>query len=151
MAWLLLALGALLAGCVERRMLIRSEPPGAPVWVDEEYAGVTPLEYGFSFYGYRGVRVGPIRDENEKVKYLERETVVQIKAPWYETFPIDFFFEVLYPGRMTDVHVLPVFLLQDVAEVPPAAGQPSVEALRQRAKEFRDTATYSIPEASPPQ
>jgi hypothetical protein len=76
---------------------------------------------------------------------------VQIKAPWYETFPIDFFFEVLYPGRMTDVHVLPVFLLQDVAEVPPAAGQPSVEALRQRAKEFRDTATYSIPEASPPQ
>ncbi len=24
------------AGCVERMMFIRSDPPGAPVWVDEQ-------------------------------------------------------------------------------------------------------------------
>ena len=52
-------------GCVERKMYIRSEPGGAPVWLDETYAGVTPLEHPFVHYGVRRVRVGPLRDEQQ--------------------------------------------------------------------------------------
>lgn len=145
----LLSVAALCAavGCVERTLLIRSEPAGAPVWVDEQYVGETPFEYPFAHYGVRRLRVGPLRDENDKLAFEEVEREALVEAPWYETFPLDFFAEVLYPGTLRDEHLLPVF------ELPPAAaerhGEERVQEVREQAGQFRERALRTIPEASP--
>ncbi|MFO8007921.1 MAG: PEGA domain-containing protein [Candidatus Brocadiia bacterium] len=132
--------------CVERTMLIRSDPSGAPVWVDEQHVGATPVEHEFVHYGWRRVRVGPIRDAQDKVRYREQQRVVQVEAPWYEAFPLDFFFEVIYPFRLTDAHEIATF------ELPP--GRPGdqqyteqdTEQLLERAEQFRREALTPVPE-----
>jgi hypothetical protein len=136
-------------GCVERKMLIRSDPPGAPVWIDERYAGETPLDRSFNFYGERRIRVGPIRDKNDKITYREVERVVKVEAPGYETFPIDFFYEVLNPVTMKDVHEFPLFRLPKASEVPQQPSAAQVEDIRREATEFRDKALRTIPEEAP--
>ncbi len=144
---LLASLAALaLWGCVERKMLIRSEPPGAPVYVDEQYVGETPLDHPFAHYGVRRIRVGPLRDAADRLSYREQEQVAEFRAPWYETFPIDFVFEVLYPLRIVDEHPVPTFVLEPAApdEVP---ADVRVEQIRQRAERFRDRALRAVPEA----
>jgi len=128
-------------------MFIRSEPSGAPVWVDEQYVGETPVDWSFAHYGWRRVRIGPVRDENDRLLYLEKQIEVKIDAPWYETFPIDFSSEVLYLGRLVDEHVLPVLELDSAAATPTRYSDEQIEELRQRAQEFREGAMYSIPEA----
>jgi len=138
------------AGCVERKMLIRSDPPGASVWVDEEYAGVTPLDYPFGFYGSRRIRVGPIRDENQKVAYHEMERVVDVDGPWYDSFPFDLFLE-LYPRKLTYEHGLPVFELRRWDEAPQRPAEERALEVREQASEFRTKALGSIPEQAPPQ
>ena len=57
--WLLLVLLAVTAhsGCVRRRMTVRSNPPGAVVFVDERRLGVTPVSTSFTYYGTRDVRL----------------------------------------------------------------------------------------------
>lgn len=119
---LALALAALLStGCVERRMIIRSEPALADVYVDHEYVGQTPLDLEFAHYGTRHIRVGPVRqiertEDGELISdsllYEEKSIEVAIEAPWYETFPIDFFAEVLWPGTLYDRHEIPLFKLE---------------------------------------
>jgi hypothetical protein len=44
MRFALLALPLALAGCVERILTVRSEPPGAAVTVDGDPAGTTPCD-----------------------------------------------------------------------------------------------------------
>jgi len=139
----------LAAGCVERTMMIRSEPPGAPVWVDEQYAGTTPLEYSFAHYGTRGLRVGPIRDEKDKARYAAQDQLVKVEAPWYETFPIDIVAEVLWPGRIEDRHEVPVFELQSPAAAPESYGDESTQELLDAAGKFRERALAPVPETEP--
>ncbi|MHC4789105.1 MAG: PEGA domain-containing protein [Planctomycetota bacterium] len=147
LATLVLAAGFALAltGCVERKMLIRSEPGGAPVWVDEVYAGTTPLDHPFSHYGLRRVRVGPVRDEHGRAQHGEREATHELEPPWYEKFPVDLFAEVLYPGRLVDEHELPLFVLPPVEEVPPEVRDQRVDEVRAQAEAFRDRALRSLP------
>ena len=40
-------------GCVQRRMTIRSNPPGALVYVDDYQVGTTPVSTDFGYYGTR--------------------------------------------------------------------------------------------------
>ncbi len=140
---------ALAAGCVERTMMIRSEPPGAPVWVDEEYAGTTPLDYSFAHYGTRGVRVGPIRDETGKARYAPQERLVRLRAPWYQVFPVDFFAEVLWPGRIHDRHEVPVFELQPPPDPVELYGEGATEKLLEAGEEFRSRALDPAPDLLP--
>ncbi len=153
MTWKVAALAALVvlatAGCVERKMLIRSDPPGAPVWIDEKYVGETPVDRSFVFYGERSIRVGPMRDENGKVSYREVERLVSVEAPGYEYFPIDFLSEVLYPFTLTDVHEIPAFKLPKAGQAPAQPPAARVEDLRREATEFRDKALRTIPEGPP--
>ncbi len=135
------------AGCVERMMFIRSDPPGAPVWVDEQYVGLTPVEHEFAHYGWRRVRVGPIRDEQDKVRWREQQRVVQVPAPWYETFPLDFFFEVIYPFRLSDVHELAAFELVPGRSADQPYSEQDTEQLLRQAEEFRRNALTPVPEA----
>ena len=76
-----LALVALYAaGCVQRRMTIRTNPPGALVYIDNYEIGTTPVSTDFIYYGKRQIRI-------EKPGY-ETLTVEQpIPAPWFQWFP----------------------------------------------------------------
>lgn len=46
-----------LAGCIERRIRVTSEPPGAIVWLNDREIGRTPVETGFTFHGDYDVRL----------------------------------------------------------------------------------------------
>jgi hypothetical protein len=143
---LLLACALAACGCVERKMMIRSEPEGAPVWVNETYAGTTPLEYKFAFYGVHGIRVGPVRDEKDRLLFQEAHVNYEADGPWYETFPIDFFFEVIWPGTLTDTHLVPDIKLPLAPAATKEANPAEVQALRDRAEAFRKRALEPVPD-----
>jgi hypothetical protein len=86
-------------GCVQRRLTIRSNPPGALVYVDDYAIGTTPVSTDFVYYGNRKVRL-------VKSGY-ETLTVIQpIPAPWYEYPGIDFVSENLVPREIRDERVV---------------------------------------------
>ncbi|MCA9237890.1 MAG: PEGA domain-containing protein [Planctomycetales bacterium] len=82
-------------GCVRRRLLIRSNPPGATVYVDNQPIGVTPCATSFIYYGTREIRL-------VKPGY-ETLTINQpIPAPWYEIPPFDFVSENVVTKEIQD-------------------------------------------------
>lgn len=144
---LLVLLGVALAcGCVERTMVIRSDPPGAPVWVNEDYAGTTPLVHPFAFYGTSSVRVGPVRDEKDNLLYHETQVLYDAEAPWYETIPIDFLAEVLYPGTLKDVHEVPEIKLPAAKPAEAEVDEQQVQQVLQKAEQFRERALEPVPD-----
>jgi hypothetical protein len=93
-----LVLGALaLAGCVERKLLIRSDPPGATVTLNRGRtpAGTTPLSIPYHYYGTYDVRI-------EKEGYRPLHVDAPVSAPWYEYPVLDFFAELLLPVTIHD-------------------------------------------------
>lgn len=93
---ILLTIEAVLtSGCVRRRMTVRSNPPGATVYLDGKEIGRTPLSTNFDFYGKREFRL-------VKEGYQTRTDLIKIPPPWYQWIGIDFFAEVLLPGKLTD-------------------------------------------------
>jgi hypothetical protein len=87
------------AGCVQRRMTIRSNPPGALVYIDNYEIGTTPCSTDFIYYGTREIRL--VRDGYETLTVLQ-----PIPAPWYQIFPIDFFAENVVPFEILDERAL---------------------------------------------
>lgn len=82
-------------GCVRRRLMIRSNPPGAMVYVDNQPIGTTPCATDFTYYGTREIRL-------VKAGY-ETLTVNQpLPAPWYQIPPLDFVSENLVPRKIQD-------------------------------------------------
>lgn len=96
-AWLLVLTACVLlpGGCVRRRLNVRSNPPGALVYVDNQQIGTTPCSVDFTYYGTREIRL---------VKPgFETLTVNQpIPTPWYEIPPLDFVSENLVPNQIRD-------------------------------------------------
>ena len=135
------------AGCVQRRMTIRSNPPGALVYVDDYQIGTTPVSTDFVYYGTRKIRL--VKDGYETL------TVRQpFPIPWYEIFPLDFVSENLWPGEIRDERVV------DLAMMPAAATPP--EEVVARAEQSRLSAgslpalqpaaqAIPVPQAIPPQ
>ncbi len=111
--WLVAALLAIASqtGCVRRRMTIRSNPPGAVVYVDERRIGVTPTSTSYTYYGTRNIQVA--KDGYETVKEEHR-----FRAPWYQYFGIDFFAENLWPFETRDERILDFDLPPMQATVP---------------------------------
>ena len=95
--WLLVALAGCLciSGCVRRRMMIRSNPPGARVYVDDYEIGTTPVSHNFIYYGQRKIRL--VKDGYETLTLMQ-----SIPAPWYQIPPLDFVTENLVPGEIRD-------------------------------------------------
>lgn len=85
----------LLAGCVERTLLIRSDPPGAEIWVDGRYIGKSPTNVRFVWYGDHEIEV-----RMERYRSIRR--VEPVPAPWYQIFPLDFVTDVLLPFPIRD-------------------------------------------------
>jgi hypothetical protein len=140
MRWLVL--GLLLctchSGCVQRRMTVRSNPPGAVVYVDDhpEPIGVTPVSHDFIYYGTRKIRL--VKDGYETLTVMQ-----SIPPPWYEYFPADFVAENMVPGQIRDQRVLD-FQLKPQMVVP-------TEQLLSRAEELRrgvHAAAASVPATS---
>ena len=92
-----LILFASATGCVHRRLTIRSDPPGALARLEGHEAGRTPVTVSFDHYGRRTIAL-------ERDGYVRLVKDVEIKAPWYQTFPLDFFAEVLWPAHIYDEH-----------------------------------------------
>jgi len=92
-----MACAAAFAGCVEHRMVIRSQPEGARVILDlEEIESRTPTEVPFEWSGTREViLIAP--------GYRVFEGHAELEDRWYSYFPLDFVAEVLYPGTIHDV------------------------------------------------
>ena len=92
----LAVLGCLLqTGCVRRRLMVRSNPPGAMVYVDNQPIGTTPIATDFTYYGTREIRL-------VKAGY-ETLTVNQpLPAPWYQIPPLDFVAENVVPRKIQD-------------------------------------------------
>lgn len=96
---MMIALFALQTGCVRRRMTIRSNPPGALVYVDDYEIGTTPVSHNFTYYGTRRIRL--VKDGYETL------TVMQpIPSPWHQIPPLDFFTDNLVPGEIRDRRAL---------------------------------------------
>ena len=95
--WLLLAVAgcACQSGCVQRRMTIRSNPPGALVYVDDYQIGTTPISTNFTYYGKRKIRL--VKDGYETLTVMQ-----SVPAPWYQITPLDFVSENLIPGEIRD-------------------------------------------------
>lgn len=136
--WLAVVCGCLPAavgGCVQRRMTVRSEPPGALVYVDDYQIGTTPVSTDFIYYGTRKIRL--VKDGYETL------TVRQpFPVPWYEIFPLDFVTENLWPWEIRDERVV------DLALAPAAATPP--ESVVARAEQAR-LAAGSLPPPPPSQ
>lgn len=103
--WLLLVASLCSVGCVQRRMTIRSNPPGAMVYVDNYEIGVTPVATDFIYYGTREFRL--VRDG-----YETQTKMVYVPPPWYQYTPIDFVAENMIPYEIRDERNLDFQLVQ---------------------------------------
>jgi len=85
----------LLTGCVERKLTINTEPPGALITLNDEQIGVSPVTVAFNWYGDYNVRAS-------KEGHETLETHRELKAPLHDWPGLDFIAQVLYPGRIVD-------------------------------------------------
>lgn len=82
-------------GCVSRRLMVYSNPPGAMVLLEGREIGYTPTAVDFTYYGKRELTL--IKDGYETTTKL-----VPVRAPWYQWPGVDFFSDNLLPFRVTD-------------------------------------------------
>jgi hypothetical protein len=133
---LLLGAQLLLPGCLRRRMLVRSNPPGAMVYVDNQQIGMTPCSTDFIYYGTREIRL-------VKPGY-ETLTVDQpIPAPWYEIPPLDFVSENMVPREIQDYRTL-AYNLTPQAIVPTNQLLGRAQQLRQATNQTAGLPTGSL-------
>lgn len=122
-------------GCVRRRMLVRSQPDGATVYVDDQEIGITPVSVEFTYYGTRKIQL--IKDGYETL------TVKQaFFPPWYQFPVMEFISETLSPWEHRDEHVLDFQM--EPQQILPA------DRLLERAQALRTNAGYGFSPALPP-
>lgn len=85
----------LLPGCVDRKIRVTSEPPGARVWLNDVEIGRTPAEADFTYYGRYDVR---LELEGHEPLWTDRKA----KAPVWQWPVLDLAAEAI-PARFDDV------------------------------------------------
>jgi hypothetical protein len=132
---LALAVLAATTGCVERRMTVRTNPPGALVYVDNVEIGTTPVSHRFLYYGTREIRL-------VKAGY-ETMTVMQpIATPWYQIPPFDFVADNLAPWEVRDEREF-IYQMVPVRNVP-------TDEIMSRAEQLRGGVLSNAPAVGPP-
>ncbi|MGE3181659.1 MAG: PEGA domain-containing protein [Phycisphaerae bacterium] len=124
----LLVITLILTGCVERRLKITTNPPGALVTINDEEVGATPAKFSFLWYGDYDIIV-------RKPGYETLKTHYRITAPWYQWPFFDLIAETLVPWTIVDEHTVPE--LQLVQEQPP-----TVQEIVDRATQLREQAIF---------
>jgi len=123
-------LTALCAGCVERRFVITSDPPGATVYHNGEPAGPAPADISFVYYGVHEFTL--VRAGYETLVVRQR-----IRTPWYEYPGIDFISENLWPFMISDVRRFHFTMQQ--------ATPPRSDQVLERALDYRNRAAQIGP------
>jgi hypothetical protein len=113
------------SGCVYRRLMVRSDPPGARVLLDGQEVGNTPVGIPFTWYGTRELKL-------IKPGFETHTELVKIPTPWYEVFPLDFVSDNLVPFQITNRHEI-------TRQLSPQTVVPS-EQLYDRAESLRSEA-----------
>jgi hypothetical protein len=85
------------SGCVYRRIIVRSDPPGARVILDGQEVGYTPTGIPFTYYGTRRLTL-------VKPGFETHSELVTIPPPWYQWIPADFISDNFLPGHVADRH-----------------------------------------------
>ncbi len=122
-------------GCVRRRLTVRTNPPGAQVYVDRQLIGTSPASSSFTYYGTRHVEV--IADGYRTEKVLR-----DLNPPWYQYPPLDFISETLWPGEIRDERIIDITM---TPEQPLAS-----EELTARANTLRLQAAQGMATGLPP-
>ena len=107
LALMTLAAASGLGGCVERELVIDSQPQGALVYLNDQEIGRTPLRQEFTWYGTYDVVV-------RKEGFETLKTKTPVNAPPWQWVPLDFVPEVL-PVNFKDTHKLN-YALKPVSE-----------------------------------
>jgi PEGA domain len=89
---------AALCGCVERRYVVYTDPPGAVVLRNGQMLGQAPVDDYFTYYGKYDFTLMKEGFETQQVQQ-------EIKSPWYEWPGLDFFTENVVPWRIIDRRV----------------------------------------------
>lgn len=116
-----------LSGCVRRRMTVRTNPPGAMVYVDRQPIGQTPVSDNFTYYGTRHFEI--VKDGYRTETFLRT-----FNPPWYEFPPLDFITENLWPFEKRDERIVDVQMVPEPT-VPQEAIIASAEGLRLQASQ----------------
>ena len=123
-------------------MTIRSNPPGALVYVDDYEIGTTPISHNFTYYGTRKIRL-------VKNGYQTLTVMQSFPPPWYQIFPLDFITENFVPGVIRDRRTVAYQLAPQII-VPPDQLLGRAEDLRRRAQLPRAVVPAStLPGVSP--
>ena len=115
---------AFLTGCVERKLTINTQPQEALVILNDEEIGTSPVTVAFEWYGDYNVTIR--KDGFETLK-----THRNLKAPWYDAFPFDFFAGVLSSDRIVDAYEW-TFQLEQKEPVPRDLLIQNAHALKQQ-------------------
>ncbi len=84
------------AGCVRKTFAVRTDPPGAVVYVDGEEIGRSPIHnVPWFFDGTREITVA-------KAGYLTERRIVKMRASWFSWFPLDIISELIVPWDIHD-------------------------------------------------
>jgi len=116
-------------------MTIRTNPPGAMVYIDKQPIGLTPVSTTFTYYGTRSFEI--VRDGYRTEKFLRK-----IRPPWYAIPPLDFASETLWPFEQRDERIIDVQM-----SLEPVVPQ---EALIASAEQLRLQASQGIAVSAPP-
>ncbi len=101
-----------LTGCVTRSLTIKTEPPNALVYVNDELKGPSPVTYDFLWYGWHRVMI-------RKEGFARLDDRKELRAPLYLWIPFDLVLELL-PFPIHDQRIWPYAL-------PPAPVIPTPE------------------------
>jgi hypothetical protein len=125
---------SVLAGCVERRFVVTSDPPGAILLENNRQISATPADDHFVYYGNYHFTL--IKDG-----YATLQVDQKIPAPWYEYFPLDFLTENLFPWKIIDRREFHYQLVP--------AQQPNLDELLSRGQQLRNRGNSIAPPAPP--
>lgn len=99
LAVVLTLLSISLTGCVQRRLMVRSQPEGAFVTIDNQPIGPTPLSVPYTYSGTRQIRL-----EKDGFKTVDVEQ--RIRPAWFDTFPVSLVTNNFWPREIRDERIL---------------------------------------------
>lgn len=111
-------------GCVRRTLAVRSNPPGAELFINGQRVGETPFLGELQWYGWYRVALA-------KPGYERIEDQVELRAPLHLWIPLDLVMELL-PVQIKDPNVLEY---QMIPNQPIAAPTPPPEVLNEARQE----------------